>query len=452
LSLRDRDRLSVLRQVDAKLIPARRGAELLGLSARQLRRLRRRFEKDGDEAVIHGLRGRTPNNAKPAPVRARALERAGEAVFIDFGPTLLAEHLSRDPEIGPLRADTLRRWLIAAGRWEVRRRGRRHRKARPRREAFGELIQWDSSDHAWFEDRYPGRFVLIKMTDDATNRLLMARFVPTDTGAANRQLLIDYLCCYGRPVPFYVDQAGQFGQRSRSIGRIPKEEREAQLTRSIIRCGLESLNVKLILAHSPQAKGRVERDFGTSQDRLVKEMRVAGICSIEEGNRFLGDVYLPHLERAVRRASRAPERCPPAPSQVRRPGAPVCRHRDPYHHGGLHHPLQEPAVADLQGPGPWDPARPAPRGRAAPRRFDTLPLAEPLPRPRPRGQPPEAASTQYRARPLPGQAHTSQVCSSRPRHPQASTLSATARARPPLAEEWSPLDQYPRRDRCSPRL
>jgi hypothetical protein len=183
LSLRDRDRLSVLRQVDAKLISARRGAELLGLSARQLRRLRRRFEKDGDEAVTHGLRGRMPNNAKPAPVRARALERAGEAVFIDFGPTLLAEHLCRDPEIGPLRADTLRRWLIAAGRWEVRRRGRRHRKARPRREAFGELIQWDSSDHAWFEDRYPGRFVLIKMIDDATNRLLMARFVPTDTGA-----------------------------------------------------------------------------------------------------------------------------------------------------------------------------------------------------------------------------------------------------------------------------
>jgi len=294
LSLRDRDRLSVLRQVDAKLISARRGAEVLGLSARQLRRLRRRFEKDGDEAVIHGSRGRTPNNAKPAPVRARALERAGEAVFIDFGPTLLAEHLSRDPEIGPLRADTLRRWLIAAGRWEVRGRGRRHRKARPRREAFGELIQWDSSDHAWFEDRYPGRFVLIKMIDDATNRLLMARFVPTDTGAANRQLLIDYLRCYGRPVAFYVDQAGHFGQRSRSIGRIPKEEREAQLTRSIIRCGLEAVNVQLILAHSPQAKGRVERDFGTSQDRLVKEMRVAGICSIEEGNRFLEDVYLPY--------------------------------------------------------------------------------------------------------------------------------------------------------------
>ena len=112
-------------------------------------------------------------------------------MFADFGPTLLAEHLSRDATIGPLRADTLRKWLIAAGRWKVRRRGQRHRKARPRREAFGELIQWDSSDHAWFEGRHPGRFVLVKIVDDATNRLIMARFVPTDTGAANRQLAID---------------------------------------------------------------------------------------------------------------------------------------------------------------------------------------------------------------------------------------------------------------------
>ena len=294
LSLQDRDRLSVLRQVDAKLISARLGAELLGLSTRQLRRLRRRFERDGDKAVIHGLRGCTPNNAKPAAVKAQALQRAGEAVFSDFGPTLLAEHLSRDPTIGPLRADTLRNWLIQAGRWKVRRRGQQHRKARPRREAFGELIQWDSSDHAWFEERHPGRFVLMKMIDDATNRLLMARFVPTDTGAANRQLAIDYLRRYGRPVAFYADQAGHFGQRSRSIGRIPKEEREAQLTRSIIRCALEAVNVKLILAHSPQAKGRVERDFGTSQDRLVKELRVAGISSLEDGNRFLEEVYLPY--------------------------------------------------------------------------------------------------------------------------------------------------------------
>jgi hypothetical protein len=294
LSLRERDRLSVLRQVDAGLISARRGAELLDLSLRQLRRLRRRFEREGDAAVIHALRGRPPNNAKPPELKAYALERASEAVFRDFGPTLLAEHLSGDPEVGALDAHTLRRWMIAAGLWKVRRRGARHRKARPRRAAVGELTQWDSSEHAWFEDRYPGRCCLIQMHDDATNRLLMGRFVPKDDGAANRGIALDYLRRWGRPVAFYTDKAGHFGRRTRPVSSIPLAERDAKLTESVIRRALRELNVELILANSPQAKGRVERNFATSQDRLVKELRVRGISSLEEGNRFLEEVYVPY--------------------------------------------------------------------------------------------------------------------------------------------------------------
>src|SRR5690606_26826159 len=131
-------------------------------------------------------------------------------MFEGFRPTLLAEHLSQDPEIGPLNAHTLRVWLIEDGQWKPRRRGHRHRKARPRRAAFGELVQWDSSEHAWLEDRYPGRLTLIQMHDDATNRLLMARFVPRDNGAVNRQIAIDYLRRWGRPVAFYTDKAGHF--------------------------------------------------------------------------------------------------------------------------------------------------------------------------------------------------------------------------------------------------
>jgi hypothetical protein len=243
--------------------------------------------------VIHGLRGRRPNNAKPEGIRRRALERACEPLFEGFRPTLLAEHLSQDPEIGALNAHTLRAWLIEDGLWKPRRRGQRHRKARPRRAAFGELIQWDSSDHAWFEDRYPGRLTLIQMHDDATNRLLMARFVPRDDGAVNRQIAIDYLRRWGRPVAFYTDKAGHFGQQTRPVSSVPLQERDAKMTQSIIRAGLEALNVELILAHSPQAKGRVERNFGTSQDRLVKELRVRAISTIEEGNRFLDEVYIP---------------------------------------------------------------------------------------------------------------------------------------------------------------
>lgn len=294
LSQRDRDRLAVLKQVRDGLITATRGAGLVGLTARQFRRLRRRWERTGDEAVIHRLRGQRSNRAKPPELRKRAMKRAKTAVFRDFGPTLLAEHLSRDAEIGPLSGCTLRNWLIDDGLWKAKNRKARHRKARPRRAAVGELIQWDSSDHAWFEKRARGRFVLIQMHDDATNRLLMARFVPRDNGAVNRQIAIDYLRRYGRPVAFYVDKAGHFGQWTRGVSEIALEERDPKPTESIIRRALKAINVELILAHSPQAKGRVERNFGTSQDRLIKEMRVAGISSIEQGNRYLEDVYIPY--------------------------------------------------------------------------------------------------------------------------------------------------------------
>lgn len=295
LSQRERDRVGVLRQVRDGLITARHGAELMGIGPRQLRRLRRAWEERGDAAVIHGLRGRRSNRSKPAEVRAWAMERARDRLYADFGPTLLAEHLGRDAEApGTVEAATLRLWMIEEGLWKPKRERPRHRKARPRRSAFGELVQWDSSEHAWFEERVPGRFTLIQMHDDATNRLLMARFVPRDDGTVNRQIAIDYLRRWGRPVAFYTDKAGHFGQWTRPVSRIPLEEREVQRTESIIRRALNELNVELILAHSPQAKGRVERNFGTSQDRLVKELRVAAISTLAEGNRFLDDVYIPY--------------------------------------------------------------------------------------------------------------------------------------------------------------
>jgi hypothetical protein len=295
LSQRERDRLAVLKQVADGLVSAARGAELVGLTPRQFRRVRRRYEAQGDGAVIHGLRDRRSNRALSEELHDRVLERAREPVFADFGPTLLAEHLSSDPDIGELGSHTLRRWMIEEGLWKPKRRGARHRKARPRRAALGELIQWDSSEHKWFEDRVDGRQVLIQMHDDATNRLMMARFVPRDNGSANRQIAIDYLRRWGRPVAFYTDKAGHFGRKTRPGPRsdIPLEERDPKHTTSIIRAALRELNIELILAHSPQAKGRVERNFGTSQDRLVKEMRVRGISTLAEANTYLEDVYVP---------------------------------------------------------------------------------------------------------------------------------------------------------------
>ncbi|HUE76482.1 MAG TPA: ISNCY family transposase [Longimicrobiales bacterium] len=293
MSQRDRDRLVVIRQVAEKRITVTRGAELLRLSRKQVGRIRDDYLVRGDVAVIHKARGRRPNNAKPEEWRGRVLERAAEQHFHDFRPTLLAEHLSRDPRIGEVNPHTLRYWLIEEGRWKVKRRGARHRKARPRRAALGELVQWDSSEHAWLEERYPGRLTLVTMIDDATSRVQYARFTARDNGVVNREAVIAYLRQHGRPLAFYADQAGHFVQWTRGGSDDPLEEREARQTESIIRRGLSELDVELITAYSPQAKGRVERGFGTAQDRLIKEMRVAGIRTLEEANRFLEEVWIP---------------------------------------------------------------------------------------------------------------------------------------------------------------
>lgn len=293
MSQRDRDRLVVVRQVAKKEMTVTRGAELVRLSRKQMGRLRDRYLEEGDSAVLHRGRGQRSNRAKPEGWRRKVLERAAEPLFHDFRPTLRAEHLSRDPEIGHVDACTLRRWMMAEGLWTVKRRGTRHRKTRPRRAAVGELVQWDSSDHGWLEERYPKRLTLITMVDDASSRLQYARFVEQDNGQVNREAVIAYLERHGRPLAFYADQAGHFVQDTRSGDRGPMEQREATLTESIIRRGLRELDVELFRSLSPQGKGRVERVFGTAQDRLIKEMRIEGISTIEAANQYLEDFWIP---------------------------------------------------------------------------------------------------------------------------------------------------------------
>ena len=287
LSLRERDRIAVLREVEDGLLSPARGAKKLGLSCRQFRRLRRRAEAEGDSAVIHRLRGKPSNHQLDPAVRARALERAAEPVFHDFGPTLLAEHLSRDRSIGRLLPHTLRDWMIDAGLWCVRERKLHHRSHRDRRAAYGELVQMDTSIHPWFEERSVEQPVLIAMIDDATSRL-HARFAPSDTGRANRELIVSYLERFGRMGALYVDRASHF--RSQTKKRMLADKPPMS---SVIKRALDGLDIKLISALSPQAKGRVERLFGTLQDRLLKEMRVAGISTIEAANEFLNDSFVP---------------------------------------------------------------------------------------------------------------------------------------------------------------
>lgn len=289
LSLKERDRLVALRQLHAGARGVSETARELGLTPRHVRRLLRRFEREGDRVVVHAARGRPSNHRRPEGIRERALERARDPLFRDFGPTLLAEHLSRDLEIGPLNPHTLRRWLIEAGLWSRKRRRPQHRRRRERRAACGELVQMDTSIHPWLEGRSSEEVVLVALIDDASSRLF-ARFFPRDTGAANRQLLIDYLQRFGRMRAVYADRAGHFQGNWRTTERRLRDQ-EPALT--VIRRGLTALGIELIPARSPQAKGRIERLFGTLQDRLLKEMRLAGIDSMAEANRYLEEVFIP---------------------------------------------------------------------------------------------------------------------------------------------------------------
>ncbi|MGH7563950.1 MAG: ISNCY family transposase [Gemmatimonadota bacterium] len=288
MSWKEVDRLGVLRQVEEEGLTVAAASERLGLTPRHVRRLLRRLEREGEAGLVHRGRGRPSNHRKPEALRARVLERVREEDFHDFAPTLLAEHLSRDPEIGPLSAHTLRRWMIEAGLWSRARRRARHRRRRTRRAAFGELVQMDTSIHPWLEDRCSESIVLVAMVDDATSRLF-ARFFGNDTGAANRLLLLDYLTRFGRPRALYADRAGHF----RGHWRARERKLRDLETLSLIQRALAALEVELITAYSPQAKGRIERTFGTLQDRLLKEMRLARVASLAEANRFLEEVFLP---------------------------------------------------------------------------------------------------------------------------------------------------------------
>lgn len=289
LTQKERDRLVIVHQVAEGLLTMEEAARRYGVGLRHMRRVMRRFEREGDRYVIHGLRDRPSNRSLPTELRAKALTKAREELYGDFGPTLLSEHLERDPEIGWVDPSTLRLWMITEELWEPKKRKHRHRRRRERRSAFGEMVLMDTSIHPWLEGRSDEEIVLIALIDDATSRLY-CRFFPRDTGAANRQLLVEYLERFGRMGAVYADRAGHFQVHFRSKQRRKRDQAEAL---TLIERGLSELDIELIRALSPQAKGRVERLFGTLQDRLIKEMRVAGISSMAEANRFLEEVFIP---------------------------------------------------------------------------------------------------------------------------------------------------------------
>lgn len=291
LSTKERDRLKVLHGVMKRQISQREGAEQLGLTERWVRKLVRRLRKRGDRAVIHGLRGRSSNRKISDADRRRAL-RTVRSEYADFGPTLAAEYLAEEHGLEVSR-ETLRKWMIEAGLWKRRRqRVCEVHLWRPRRSCPGELVQWDTSEHDWLEGRGPQMY-LVAMVDDATSRA-WARFVAQDSTEQNMGVLWGYLERYGRPVAFYTDKASMFQTNRRSE---LEEELSDRVPKTQIGRALEELGIGWIAAHSPQAKGRIERFFQTCQDRLVKGLRKAGATTLEQANQYLDNRFLPLWER-----------------------------------------------------------------------------------------------------------------------------------------------------------
>ncbi len=290
MSAKERDRLRVVNDLEKGRLRQRGAAGLLGVSVRQVRRILARYRKEGDGGLVHRLRNRRSNRKIPEKVRKRAMKRV-KARYEDFGPTLAAEYLQSDDGISVSR-ETLRGWMIEAGHWKPRRRKVRHCQWRERKSCFGELVQVDTSIHDWLEGRGE-EFVLISMIDDATSRL-WARFFPSDSTVTNMLALRGYLRKHGRPLAIYADKASHFRTTRQPQLEEALEGRKAETQ---IQRALRELSVQYITAHSPQAKGRVERSFKTAQDRLIKGMRLEGISTIEEANAYVTATFLPLWNR-----------------------------------------------------------------------------------------------------------------------------------------------------------
>jgi transposase len=292
MSMRERDRLKVVSEVVEGRLGRREGARRLGITERQLRRSVRRYEGEGDAGLVHRSRGRPSNRRIGSSVREQAVAWLRQEKQEGFGPSFAAEKLAQYEGIAVSR-ETVRRWMTEEGLWQPRARKVTHREKRARREACGELVQMDTSTHDWFEGRGE-EAVLISMVDDATGRPFL-RFFPADTTAANMTLLRDYLLHHGRPLAIYADKASHFktSRPTTVVEDLAGVEAETQFGRA-----LRELDMEYIPAHSPQAKGRVERHFGVCQDRLIKELRLADVSTIQEANRFLEEVFTPdYIER-----------------------------------------------------------------------------------------------------------------------------------------------------------
>ena len=282
--------MSTLRQVKQKTMTLALAAAVMRVSYRQAKRLWKRYNEQGDAGLVHQSRGRPSARRAPEATRQRALDLY-QRKYPDFGPTLAAEHLAKDGV--SVDHETLRRWLGASGLWKARKGRGAHRQRRERKGCFGQMLQLDGSHHHWFEGRGP-KAVMMVLIDDATNRTY-ARFFPEETTRASYDTFEGWVRRHGVPSALYVDRDSIY--RTEGTPSIAEQLEGRTRPQTQFQRAMERLGVELILAHSPQAKGRVERRHQVMQDRLVKALRLEGISDLEEANRYLEKTFLPDLNR-----------------------------------------------------------------------------------------------------------------------------------------------------------
>ena len=299
MSQRELRRVEVLARVKSKELKVADAASLVGVSYRQAKRLWKRYQEEGARGLRHRNAGRASARAKPARFRRRVLklvrEKYGEGEGERFGPTLAAEHLASEDGMR-IAAETLRRWMLAEGLWSRRRKRKPYRQRRERRRHFGELVQMDGSFHDWLEERGPGG-CMMNMTDDATSEVEL-RLGEEETIWAAANTLWVWIEKNGVPQALYVDWKNVYKRAPTQREQLRGEEPVTQFGRMC-----EKLGIEIIAAGSPQAKGRVERNHGTHQDRLIKKMRRKKIRTHEQANVYLQQEYLPEHNRRFRCAA-----------------------------------------------------------------------------------------------------------------------------------------------------
>lgn len=304
MSLKERKRLVVMNEVKRERLALVQAAGVMQLSYRQAKRVWQRYQQEGDGGLVHRSRGRPSGRGKPPELRQRALARYEER-YEGFGPTLAAEKLAG--EGFQVDHETLRRWLLESGQWQRRRRRAGHRQWRERKACFGQMVQLDGSHHDWFEGRRES-CVLMVMIDDATN-WTQARFFEGETTRASYDTFEVWAQAHGLPDSLYVDRDSIY--RCEGLPTVAEQlagqEPQTQFGRA-----MRQLGVELILAQSPQAKGRVERRHGLLQDRLVKELRLRGLRDLVRANAFLAEEFLAELNQRFTLE-------PASPADVHRP-------------------------------------------------------------------------------------------------------------------------------------